>query len=406
MAYQFYNLHDRAEILIYGDINVFDNTSKDLANQIKELESQFDTIDIRINSDGGMVREGIAIYNALINSTATIRTYNDGVAASMASGILMAGDVIYAGSNTMIMIHRISGIALGNAQDLRSTADNLEKFENNSLIPMFAERTGKSTEKIQNEWMKGEDHWFSAQEAKDAGLIDEVIEPRANKVNVAKDNTKDIATAKAQFQNYLKPYLDQKSEQSILDKLRNIFQNYGTVLPTDSQTQNPDQMEALVNKLATLFNFQNVSTADADAVYTAVKNELTSLQQEKGQLEQSKQELENKLAEHQTNQIKELLDDAQNKGKITAQTRPQYENIAKTSEFEALKNIIDSLPAPKDLTATNKNGNGNEERTWEDLEKNNPNELSRLKNEAPEHYVELFKNKYGSIPKGFEAYAE
>lgn len=95
----------------------------------------------------GDVFEGIAIYNLLRNHPAEITVYIDGVAASMASVVAMAGDRVVMPENAMMMIHKPWGISGGNAGDMRDYADLLDKVET-VLVPAYARKTGKSAQEI------------------------------------------------------------------------------------------------------------------------------------------------------------------------------------------------------------------------------------------------------------------
>lgn len=118
------------DIVIYGDITSWewlpsDVSSFTLAHMIESL-SEVDTITVRINSYGGETAEGLAIYNALKNSKAHVRTVCDGFACSAASIVFMAGDEREMNAASLLMIHNAWTSADGNAAQLRKTADDLD----------------------------------------------------------------------------------------------------------------------------------------------------------------------------------------------------------------------------------------------------------------------------------------
>ncbi|HBB9192092.1 TPA: Clp protease ClpP, partial [Escherichia coli] len=113
-----------ADIFIYEEIGGFGVTAKQFAEDLKAL-GDVSHINLRIHSPGGDVFEGIAIYNLLRNHPADITVYIDGVAASMASVVAMAGDRVVMPENAMMMIHKPWGISGGNAGDMRDYADLL-----------------------------------------------------------------------------------------------------------------------------------------------------------------------------------------------------------------------------------------------------------------------------------------
>ncbi len=172
---QLRNQTDTPTIYIYDEIgkqSLWGDTvsAKDI---IAALEAIGDVpeIDVRINSPGGDVFEGDAIYNALVRSRAKISIYIDGVAASAASYIAMAGDSIEIAENAMIMIHEAWTITWGNKHDIAHTHKLLEKIDG-TLATMYAARSGKTVEEA-GKWMEDET-WFSAEEALAAKIVDRI----------------------------------------------------------------------------------------------------------------------------------------------------------------------------------------------------------------------------------------
>ena len=120
---------DTYELLIYGDIGESwyseSVTAKDVVQQLNDLPSSVTTLNVRINSYGGAVADGLAIYNALKRCPATKAVTVDGVAMSSASLIAMAGDTVHMPATSILMIHAPWGGIAGNAQELRKYADVL-----------------------------------------------------------------------------------------------------------------------------------------------------------------------------------------------------------------------------------------------------------------------------------------
>jgi len=165
-----------AEILIYDEIGMFGIAAAKFIGDLKAL-GKVEEITLGVNSPGGDVFDGIAIYNALKRHGASIVSRVDGIAASIASLILMAGNTIVMPDNAMLMIHNPWGGALGEADDMREVADALDKIK----IAMIAayRRSGKSDEAIAA--IMDEETWYTADEAKANGFADEVIQS----VNIA-----------------------------------------------------------------------------------------------------------------------------------------------------------------------------------------------------------------------------
>jgi ATP-dependent protease ClpP protease subunit len=158
-----------AEVYIYDEIGFWGTTAGDFINELRQVDAQ--QIDLHLNSPGGEVFDGIAIYNALKTHPANVTVYVDSLAASIASVIAMAGDKVVMGRGSQMMIHEAAGLCLGNAADMRETADLLDRFSNN-IAGFYADRAGGKV----TDWRAAmtAESWYSADEAVKAGLADEV----------------------------------------------------------------------------------------------------------------------------------------------------------------------------------------------------------------------------------------
>lgn len=143
-------------------------SAKQFADELKGLGS-VDTINLRINSPGGSVFDGVAIYNQLKRHPANIVVDIDGLAASIASVIAMAGDEIRMADNAMMMIHDPSGFSMGDSSEMRKTADLLDQIKN-TIVDTYGKRSKSSVKDIAN-WMEAET-WFSAEDAVVKGFAD------------------------------------------------------------------------------------------------------------------------------------------------------------------------------------------------------------------------------------------
>ena len=175
-----------AEVLIYGNIGDRWNEDGVVASElVRDLSAlQADTINLRINSYGGSVPDGLAIYNALRRHKATVNVFVDGVAISCASYIAMAGDTITMAKNAQMMIHGPWTIAAGNASDMREQADILDRYAK-AMASAYADKSGKTYEDALALLTDGKDHWFLADEAKAEGFADEVGEEVAVAASLA-----------------------------------------------------------------------------------------------------------------------------------------------------------------------------------------------------------------------------
>lgn len=166
---------DVAEILIYDVIGEDfwsggGVTAKGFAETLKAL-GKVQTINLKINSPGGDVFDGVAIYNNLVQHPAKVNVFIDGLAASIASVIAMAGDNITIAENGMMMIHNPWTFAMGDANDLRQSADVLDKIKA-TMLTTYSKRAGV-TEAEASAIMDAET-WYTGQEAVDAGFADDV----------------------------------------------------------------------------------------------------------------------------------------------------------------------------------------------------------------------------------------
>ena len=166
--------NDTAEISIYDEIGFWGVTAQSFSKDLKALGDNLKQINLHIHSPGGDVFNGIAIYNLLKNHPANVTVYIDGLAASMASVIAMAGNEVIMPENAMMMIHKPWGIQGGDAEDMRKYADLLDKVEN-TLIPAYASKTGKTPEELAE--MLSAETWLNGKECVEQGFADKLAEP-------------------------------------------------------------------------------------------------------------------------------------------------------------------------------------------------------------------------------------
>jgi ATP-dependent Clp protease protease subunit len=142
-----------------------------------QMEDPKRDINLYINSPGGSVTAGLAIYDTMQFVTCDVATYCVGIAASMGAVLLTAGTKgkRYALPNSDIMIHQVSGGAQGSASDVERTVEYMFKLKRR-LIGILAHHTGRTEEQIQTD--SDRDYWISAQQAKEYGLVDEVVKSR------------------------------------------------------------------------------------------------------------------------------------------------------------------------------------------------------------------------------------
>ena len=165
---------DTVEVLLYDEIGSFGVSAKEFVNQLHGVKAR--TINLRINSPGGDVFDGVAIYNALKNHPAAVHAVVDGLAASSASFISQAGDTVLMATGSTMMIHEPNGMTMGDASDHAKMAETLNKM-GDTIASFYAMRAG-GDEALWRSRM-AQESWYRAQEAVDIGLADGVVGSKA-----------------------------------------------------------------------------------------------------------------------------------------------------------------------------------------------------------------------------------
>lgn len=185
----------RTSVLVYGYIGAtwYDDDGVTAASFAKELGGIGDGgIDLHLNSGGGSVFDAIAMHAALLNHPSDVVSYVDGVAASAASFLAMAGGEIVIEKPAKMMIHEASGLVLGNKRDMREMADVLDELDD-TIAGIYADRTGKPAA----HWAAAMERttWYSSAQAVEAGLANRVAND--NKKGDPEDRRSQVIRARA-----------------------------------------------------------------------------------------------------------------------------------------------------------------------------------------------------------------
>ncbi len=352
------------EILLYGYIGQWKDTdSRRFISYLKEIESSNPKINVRINSGGGDVFEGISIYNALKNSPSEINVFIDGVAASMASVIALAGKRIFMSRYAQLMIHRVSGSANGDSEKLRETAALMDELQN-SLLDIYASKTGKDVATIQNTWMqRGKDSWFNASEAVQEKLVDDVFDGVIKK-----------APSKANSPEEVWSFYNLQIQNSI------------------------DNMD-IINQFASFYGLKDATAQDILAAMQTQSNENHNLKDENEKLKQQNTEFQNQLQETQKQKVKDLIDSAMKSNRITEEQRATYTSLAE-SNFEATKVALNAITPYKSITSQLQTTEdpATEYKTFKEYQQKAPQLLAEMKEKEPEKYKALYKKEFGKNP--------
>lgn len=162
---------DEAVVWIYDFIDFLGVLADEVVPMLAEIDAP--TIRVRINSPGGDVFDGFAIYNALRQHRSNVIVQVDGVAASAASVVAVAGDEVLMADASFLMIHNAWGMVIGNADELRDAADLLDKVDG-QIADAYARKSGSPAADFAS--AMAVETWYTQDEAIDAGLADGTID--------------------------------------------------------------------------------------------------------------------------------------------------------------------------------------------------------------------------------------
>lgn len=239
------------------------------------FKKQFDTalatdeeIEVRINTPGGSIMEGTAIYNLIAANRDRVSTINEGFAYSMGAVLLSAGGKRKAYKNATTMIHNASGGASGNSKDLKGAMEMLVKLDD-AMAESLAQFSGKPKEDIIAEYMDFQDHTLSAAEALEAGILTEVIELNSETVPTS---TKALSHTEviALFHSKSNTHSEDSIFQKILGRIRDI-NPAALIKPIETSQENLSDMKiTLTAQLVAIAAIAGITAKEGDeAEFTA-----------------------------------------------------------------------------------------------------------------------------------------
>lgn len=173
---------DETTVYLYDEISWWGIDAQQFAKDFGAITAG--TIHLRVNSPGGSVFDGTAIYNTIKQHKSKVVAHIDGLAASIASVIVMAADEIRMGDNAYLMIHEPWSMIAGSADDLRQEAELLDKVSG-SIAQIYVNKSGKDLDEIKA--MMAVETWMTAQEALDNGFIDAIDKDKPEKAQARAD---------------------------------------------------------------------------------------------------------------------------------------------------------------------------------------------------------------------------
>ena len=270
MNEKWYNIQNKAgetaDIYIFDEIGTYGVTAQDFISEIKGLKDM--PINLRINSLGGDVFDGMAMYNVIKRREAKTTVYIEGIAASIATIIALGADEVVMAENSLFMIHNAWGGTSGEAKDMRKTAETLDKITS-ELTDIYVKKTGLSYDALAE--MMDEESWLNAQEAFDLGFIDTISDSIkvAAKYDVSKfknitqeeiKNKLSININNKKMTNELKEWFNSKVEE-IVASVKGEVKVSADVAEQTAITVNLGDNEEIMNKIST-FEAKNIELSN------------------------------------------------------------------------------------------------------------------------------------------------
>ena len=270
MNEKWYNIQNKAgetaDIYIFDEIGTYGVTAQDFISEIKGLKDM--PINLRINSLGGDVFDGMAMYNVIKRREAKTTVYIEGIAASIATIIALGADEVIMAENSLFMIHNAWGGTSGEAKDMRKTAETLDKITS-ELTDIYVKKTGLSYDALAE--MMDEESWLNAQEAFDLGFIDTISDSIkvAAKYDVSKfknitqeeiKNKLSININNKKMTNELKEWFNNKVEE-IVATVKGDVKVSEDVAEQTAITVNLGDNEEITNKISE-FEAKNIELSN------------------------------------------------------------------------------------------------------------------------------------------------
>ena len=352
----------KTTVLLYGDIGDGDKVeSGRVVSELMSVDGAGRQIDVRINSRGGDVFSGIAIYNTLRQMAADVTIYVDGMAASIAAIIALCGRKLIMSPWGKLMLHAVSGGAWGNASALRQSASLIEKLEGD-LSGMIADRLGMKPDEVKTQYFDGTDHWIDAEDCVKMGLADGLYE-----MGVPGEQ---------------RPDTDDE-----------IYQYFNNKWLGDGPKNQEDM--ALIDDIKALPSFENKE--DGAAVVAHIKELQNAATKAETQAKAIAQ-YEARIAELEAKEVESYLNEAVASGKIGAEQKETYKKLmavdrASTEALIAsMKPVKKAVPKAKDVYQDEMK-DSLAGKSWDELDK--ANLLGVLKAQNKEAFEAKYKERFG-----------
>lgn len=282
---------DTADVYIYSEVGGYDVNAKSFIDELKEIKDK--NINVHINSLGGSVFDGLAIYNALKNHAHKVTTKVEGICASISSVIAMGGDTIEMSENSLLMIHNPFAMSGGDANELRKTANILDKIRN-EIADIYASKSKHDAEHYIN--LMDVESWFNSKESLELGLINGITKP------ISIQNNYDIS----KFQN-----ITTEKINKVINHKNNLVMSENTQNEKVEKINEPNNDATLIGKIKNMLGVTNeheeghdesvAEETDWAKTYEEMKDKVDNLEKAVHEIEvamgMKEEEIENKSKE-------------------------------------------------------------------------------------------------------------
>lgn len=325
------------------------------ANELQWLQTQCKSISVRINSVGGSVLDGYSIVSAMLSCKVPCNTYIDGLAASIAGVIALAGKKCYMMDYGTLMIHNPSG----------GTDKSVTALVKETLVTIISNRSSKTAEEIST--MMDSETWLTSAEALNSGFVDEIVSS-GKKIKMKKDSLYEMANV---YNKLINPKKNTMNKVTDFLKLRNEASEEEVIVAIESKDSTIKEKDAEIAALnERLKKFEDAEKAAKEAALEDIKNKATV-----------------------------LVNSAKEAGKINEDEVEGLISLAITN-FSTVENMFAKINNVKknenkvfDFNVKNSSGNVEDRSKWtfNDWSKNDAKGLADMQNSFPEQFAELVK---------------
>lgn len=321
---------ETADVYIYSEVGGHDVNAKNFIDELKTIKDK--NIDVHINSLGGSVFDGLAIYNALKNHSKKVTTKVEGISASIASVIAMAGDTIEMAENSLFMIHNPFAMSGGDANELRKTANILDKIRN-EIAGIYASKSKHNADHYIN--LMDVETWFNSTETLEMGLINGITQP------LKIENNYDIS----KFEN-----ISNEKINKIINQSKTIVMAENTQNENVEETKEVSNDATLIGKIKSMLGVKNeheegheegtpAEDADWALTYEELKSRVDNLENAIHDIEEKMGMAENEV-ENKTKELEVANEEIQNKAVEISKLKAGKTDVKPNGDPSVIENAV------------------------------------------------------------------